>query len=328
MFGVLGGWFDASSPREGEPGEESIGEGPEWPRLIPFIGMHMACAGVIWVGWSWTAVSVAAALYVVRMFAITGFYHRYFSHRTFKTSRPVQFVFALVGNSAAQRGPLWWAGHHREHHRTSDTEDDIHSPHTHGVLWSHMGWFMSRRAFVTNLKAVPDLARYPELRWLDRFDIAAPIGLAILLYLAGKGLEAWAPGLGTSGWQMVVWGFFISTVVLYHATYTINSLSHMWGTRRFATSDDSRNNLWLALVTMGEGWHNNHHFNPGSVRQGFYWWEIDITFYGLWVLSKLGIVWDLRKVPARVYRQAGAGQRGPGGVDPDRLSAREHSSEA
>jgi len=303
MVAVLA-WFDTSVPKDVEQAEPLDEHNPEWQRLIPFILIHAACLGVIWVGWSWIAVSIAIALYFVRMFAITAFYHRYFSHRTFRTSRAAQFVFAVVGNTAAQRGPLWWAAHHREHHRHSDTEADIHSPHTHGVLWSHMGWFMSRRGFATNVKAVPDLAKYPELRFIDRFDILIPVLFAGGLCTLGWALNRWAPSLGTNAWQMLVWAFFISTVAVYHATYTINSLSHLIGTRRFETGDTSRNNFLLALLTLGEGWHNNHHFNPGSVRQGFYWWEIDITYYVLWVMGKLGIVWDLRRVPARVYEQA------------------------
>lgn len=303
--GIVSGlarWFDTSVP---EQAEEINPHKPEWSRLAPFIFMHLACCGVIWVGWSWTAVGVAAGLYVVRMFAVTAFYHRYFSHRTFRASRSVQFLFAVLGNMAVQRGPLWWAAHHRHHHRHSDTEKDVHSPHTHGALWSHMGWFTSRKAFATNAKAVPDLAVFPELRFLDRFDILVPFLLAWALFGLGWLLEVVAPGLGTNAWQLLVWGFFISTIALYHATYTINSLSHMVGSRRFNTSDSSRNNFWLALLTLGEGWHNNHHFNPGSVRQGFFWWEIDLTYYVLWAMGKVGIISDLRPVAARVYEHAG-----------------------
>jgi len=278
----------------------------DWPRVIPFIALHVGCAAVVWVGWSWTAVIVAVAAYLIRMFAITGFYHRYFSHRTFKTHRFTQFAFAVMGNAAAQRGPLWWAAHHREHHRHSDTELDVHSPHHHGVLWSHMGWFTAKGAYMTNLAAVPDLAKYPELRFIDRFDIVVPAAYAILLLAAGALLELYVPSLGVTAGQMFVWGFLISTVVLYHATYTINSLSHMIGSRRFKTTDTSRNNFVLALITLGEGWHNNHHYFPGAVRQGFYWWELDVTYYCLWALSKLGLVWDLNAVPERVYAKAEA----------------------
>jgi stearoyl-CoA desaturase (delta-9 desaturase) len=255
---------------------------------------------VIWVGWSPFALGIAAALYVVRMFAITGIYHRYFSHRTFKTSRTGQFVFALLGASAVQRGPLWWAAHHRHHHRFSDQENDRHSPMRHGFVWSHMGWFLSRSNFPTNLHAVSDLAKFPELRFLDRFDILVAILLAVGIYFVGVAAAAFSPELGTSGPQLLIWGFFISTVMVYHCTYTINSLAHQIGRRRYETGDTSGNSLFLAIITLGEGWHNNHHHYPGSVRQGFYWWEIDISYYILVVLSWMGIVWDLRPVPDHI----------------------------
>jgi len=297
-------WFDTgSSPAPMVPGEAGR---VDWLRAVPFALLHLACLGVIWVGVSWTAVAVAVALYAVRMFAITGFYHRYFSHRTFQTSRPVQFLFAVIGASSVQRGPLWWAAHHRHHHRHADQPQDVHSPVQHGFWRSHMGWFLTREAFATDLERVPDLARYPELRWLDRFDTVVPILLAAALFGLGEALERWAPGLGTNGPQLLVWGFFISTVVLFHATVTINSLSHRFGSRRFETRDDSRNNLWLALLTFGEGWHNNHHFFPGSARQGFRWWEVDLTWYGLRALAALRVVKGLKPVPDWVIAKAGA----------------------
>jgi stearoyl-CoA desaturase (delta-9 desaturase) len=294
-------WFDTSATVEiDESREDRI----DWLRAAPFVAMHLACLGVIWVGVSSTALIVAATLYVVRMFALTGFYHRYFSHRTFQTLRAVQFVFALIGASCVQRGPLWWAAHHRHHHRVTDTPADPHSPGIHGFLWSHVGWFLTPRNFRTDLSRVPDLAKYPELRWLDRFDIAIPVVLAVALYGLGVLLHHVAPQLGTTGGQMLIWGFFVSTIVLFHATVTINSLAHRFGKRRFETKDDSRNNVWLALLTFGEGWHNNHHFFPGSSRQGFYWWEVDLTWYGLRLMSALGLVHGLKPVPAWVLTKA------------------------
>ena len=275
----------------------------DWLRVLPFLLLHAGCLAVLWVGVSPIALLVAALLYAVRMFAITGFYHRYFSHRSFRTSRVLQFVFALVGAASVQRGPLWWAAHHRHHHRHSDSLDDPHSPR-HGFWRSHMGWFLTKRAFATDLSRVPDLARYPELRWLDRYDVAVPAAMAVGLYALGEVLERFAPGLDTSGPQLLVWGFFVSTVVLFHATVTINSLAHRFGSRRFATTDDSRNNLWLALLTFGEGWHNNHHFYSSSARQGFRWWEIDLTWYGLRLMALLGLVRDLKPVPEWVLAKA------------------------
>jgi len=291
-------WFDTADTETAAAGAGQV----DWWRAAPFVAVHLACLGVLWVGVSATALGVAAALYVVRMFAITAFYHRYFAHRTFRTSRALQFTFALIGASSVQRGPLWWAAHHRRHHQHADTALDPHSPRLQGFLWSHVGWFLTAEGFRTDWQRIPDLARYPELRWLDRYDIVVPVALATLLFVAGWLLERYAPGLRTSGAQLLVWGFFVSTVVLFHVTVTINSLAHRFGSRRFATRDDSRNNLLLALLTFGEGWHNNHHFFPGSARQGFRWWELDLTYYGLRAMAALGLVQELRPVPARVRR--------------------------
>lgn len=295
-------WFDtASAPVPDGAAADRI----DWLRTLPFVILHLACLGAIWTGVSTVALLTAIALYAIRMFALTGFYHRYFSHRTFRTSRTVQFVFAVIGAACVQRGPLWWAAHHRNHHRHADTAADPHSPTVYGFLWSHMGWFLTPRAFRTDYERVPDLAGYPELRLLDRYDTLVPVLLALALYGVGALLHHVAPGLHTSGMQMLVWGFFISTVVLFHATVTINSLAHRFGSRRYATGDDSRNNPLLALITFGEGWHNNHHFFPGSARQGFRWWEIDLTWYGLKLMAALGLVRDLKPVPAWVLAKAG-----------------------
>jgi stearoyl-CoA desaturase (delta-9 desaturase) len=214
----------------------------------------------------------------------------------------VQFVFALVGATCVQRGPLWWAAHHRDHHRHADTEQDIHSPLRHGFLWSHMGWFLTPRGFRTRWESIRDLERYRELRWLDRYDIALPALLAVGLFFLGRRVGAAYPASGTSGAQLLIWGFFVSTVVLFHATVTINSLAHRFGTRRFPTRDNSRNNWLLALLTFGEGWHNNHHHFPGSARQGFRWWEIDLTYYLLRLLAACGMIWDLKPIPAGLAR--------------------------
>ena len=287
-------WFDTAAVDTSDLQEI---DRVDWVRVIPFLGLHLACLGAIWVGFSWFALWTALAMYCVRMFAITAFYHRYFSHKAFKTSRPVQFAFALLGAASVQRGPLWWAAHHRNHHRHSDTEHDLHSPVTRSLFWSHMGWFMSPRGFLTEHSSIPDLMKYPELRWLDRYDLLVPVVLAAALFVLGKILAVYAPGLHTNGAQLLVWGFFISTVVLFHCTVTINSLAHRWGTRRFATRDNSRNNWLLAIITFGEGWHNNHHHFPGSARQGFRWWEYDVTYYALRAMAAVGLVWDLKPLP-------------------------------
>lgn len=295
-------WFDS------EHGSERVGNGRElnWVRCMPFILVHLACIAVIWVGWSPVAVAICAALYFIRMFAITAFYHRYFSHKSFKTNRFWQFVFAVLGNSATQRGPLWWAAHHRKHHKHSDEEHDLHSPIKHGFWWSHMGWFTCDAAFKTDYNMVKEWAKFPELKFLNRYDILVPIILGVSLFLTGEMLATFAPALETTGAQLFVWGYCISTVLLAHGTFTINSLCHTWGKRRFNTTDDSRNNFWLALITLGEGWHNNHHRFPVSARQGFYWWELDISYYILKLMSKLGIIWDLNPVPARILEEGKA----------------------
>ena len=272
-------------------------------RTIPFFLMHVAVFAVVWVGWSPVAVATAVLLYGIRMFAITGFYHRYFSHRTFRTSRGMQFVFACIGASAAQRGPLWWAANHRVHHAHSDQPSDVHSPRHHGLWWSHMGWFLAHNQLATKLTRIKDFARYPELHFLNRYDVLVPIILGVSVFFFGEWLGSMYPNLGTNGWQMLVWGFVISTVALWHGTFTINSFSHRFGSRRYATSDDSRNNLLLALLTMGEGWHNNHHQYPSAARQGFRWWEIDLTYYLLQGLQLCGLIWDIRPVPERVLNQ-------------------------
>jgi stearoyl-CoA desaturase (delta-9 desaturase) len=298
-------WFDSYDAEPGNPSADA--RQIDWIRTIPFIAMHLACFGVLWVGWSPVAVMIAIGLYAIRMFAITGFYHRYFSHRAFKTNRLIQFIFAFLGASAVQRGPLWWASHHRHHHACADKGNDPHSPDQHGLFWSHTGWFLSQENFSTRHERIKDFSRFPELRLLDRFDILVPLALAISLYIVGEWLGSIYPELHTNGLQMLVWGV-ISTVVLYHVTFTINSLAHSYGSRRYETKDSSRNNVWLALLTFGEGWHNNHHYYPGSARQGFFWWEIDITYYVLVIMEKLGLIHDLRPVPARILQQKGIGQ--------------------
>jgi stearoyl-CoA desaturase (Delta-9 desaturase) len=297
-------WFDSDYFPEGAEAVRQRPNAFEFRRSLPFVFLHLGCVLVLWVGWSWTAVAFAAALYVIRMFAITGFYHRYFSHRTFRTSRIMQFLFAALGNCAVQRGALWWAAVHRHHHKHSDQEEDIHSPGLRGFWWSHIGWMTSSRNFPTDYNAIRDLAKYPELVFLNRFDLIVPALFGAGLFATGAVLQRFFPALGVSGGQLFVWGFFVSTTVLLHCTLFINSLAHVFGRRRFATTDDSRNSLALALITLGEGWHNNHHRFMAAARQGFYWWEIDFTYYGLKMLSWAGLIWGLRAVPKIVYEEA------------------------
>ncbi|MGB6948082.1 MAG: acyl-CoA desaturase [Methyloceanibacter sp.] len=260
-----------------------------YPSAIPFVLMHVACFAAIWTGVTLEAIVLGVALYWLRIFAIGAGYHRYFSHRAYSTSRVFQFILAFAAQSTSQKSILWWAAKHRHHHLHSDTGQDVHSPRHKGFIYSHMGWIFDRRHDVADLTKVADLARYPELMWLHKYELVPAVLLAALCYLI-------------AGWPGLVVGFVWSTVLVYHATFCINSLAHVSGTKRYVTGDDSRNNWLLAVFTMGEGWHNNHHAYQGSVRQGFKWWEIDPTYYILWGLSWLGLVWDLKTPPEQVLR--------------------------
>jgi stearoyl-CoA desaturase (delta-9 desaturase) len=270
---------------------------------LPFLGVHAGCLLAAWSGVSVAAVAVCFILYGIRMFGITGGYHRYFSHRSYKTSRAFQFVLGWIGAMAAQKGPLWWAAHHRGHHAYSDTGRDLHSAVIRGFWWSHVGWFLCRKNNKTDIRLIRDLVRYPELRLLNKFYALPPAAVAISLVALGRLLQVVAPGMNTSPVQMLVWGFFISTVLSYHGTFVVNSLAHLFGSRRFPTGDQSRNNLLIALIAFGEGWHNNHHYAPSSERQGFYWWEIDLSHCILKALSWCGLVWDLKTPPNSAYER-------------------------
>lgn len=304
LAGSLLQWIDSDYTAESPEAIRAQPDGVNLVRCIPFVILHLGCLGVFWVGWSWFSVWAAVGLYFLRMFAVTGIFHRYFSHKTYSISRFGQFLLALWTGTTVQRGPLWWAYHHRHHHRHSDGPEDAHSPHVHGFLWSHIGWITSKRNFPTDYTKVGDLAKYPELVWLNRFDLLVPVIFALSLFGLGRHLETGAPGLGTNGTQLLIWGFFISTTALFHGTASINSFTHLWGRRRFDTADDSRNSFLLALITLGEGWHNNHHRYQSATRNGFYWWEIDPTYYALRLLSWTGFIWGLKPVPASVYTEA------------------------
>ena len=260
-----------------------------YPAAIPFVLVHLACFGAIWTGVTVKALWVAFALYWIRMWAITGGYHRYFSHRSYKTSRVFQFLLAFLGQTSAQRGVIWWAAVHRHHHLYSDTPQDVHSPRHQGFLYAHLGWIFNPSSWRPDYESVRDLTAYPELRFLDRLTYIPAFLVAFALWLWG-------------GWVMLVVGFFWSTVLLYHCTFFINSLAHASGHQRYLTGDDSRNSFLLALITMGEGWHNNHHHYQSSTRQGFRWYEIDMSYYVIKALSWTRLVWDLRAPPAAIVR--------------------------
>ncbi len=271
---------------------------------MPFVALHLSCLLVLWVGWSPVAVATAIVLYAVRAFGITAFYHRGFAHRAFAMPRAVQLGGAILGAAAAQRGPLWWVAHHRRHHRATDRPGDPHSPVRDGFTYSHLGWMFAPANQATDTTLVEDLAAFPELRLLDRFCHVVPVALLAALFAAGWALAAVDPGLGTSGPQLAVWGFAISTALLFEATFAINSVAHLWGTRRFDTSDRSRNVWWLALPTLGEAWHNNHHRFPSGARQGFAPGELDLTWIGLRAMARVGLVRSLRPVPGHVLAVA------------------------
>ena len=266
----------------GRPADERIA----WAKNAPYLAIHLVPLAAFWTGVTLGDVVLCAALYAARIFFITGSYHRYFSHRSYKMGRVMQFLMAAGGTLAVQKGPLWWAGHHRHHHKFSDEPTDVHSPRK-GMFWSHMGWIMCTKFDATPFELIKDFAKFPELRWLDKYHWVPPTVLAVLVY-AGF------------GWSGLVIGFFLSTVLCWHGTYLINSLAHVIGRRRYVTTDTSRNSLVLALLTFGEGWHNNHHYYQSSANQGFFWWEIDISYYVLKALSLVGLVHDLRKPPAHV----------------------------
>ena len=283
---------------------------PNWVLSAPFIGLHVACLAALLTGVDAVALILLAVTYLIKMFGVTAGYHRYFAHRAFKTSRVGQFILAWLGCSTMQRGPLWWAAHHREHHRHSDTPLDPHSPHETSFWWAHLGWVLSEDVAGAPYEKIRDYSSYWELRFLDKFHWIPGIVLATACYVIGAVCGGWDGSWQTffvqlPGWTSLVWGFLVSTVLTYHVTFSINSLSHLWGKRRYATDDDSRNNWLLAVLTLGEGWHNNHHHFQSSANQGFFWWEIDVSYYLLCLFSLVGLVWDVRRPGAKALRHRG-----------------------
>jgi stearoyl-CoA desaturase (delta-9 desaturase) len=258
-----------------------------YPGAAGFVLVHLACLGILWSGVTAGSVLLAVGLYFGRMFAVTAGYHRFFAHRSYDTSRWFRFVLAFLSETSLHKGVLWWSAKHRHHHKHSDTPEDVHSPGIHGFLFAHLGWIFSRQRGEADYELVKDLAQYPELVWLDRFEKVPGILLAVVCFLV-------------AGWPGLFVGFFLSTTVLFHGVFAINSLAHTFGRQRYLTGDDSRNSMILALITMGEGWHNNHHYYQASTRQGWRWWEIDPTYYLLKLLSWTGIVWDLKGPPEDV----------------------------
>lgn len=262
-------------------------EALNWVGSIPFALMHGAAFAAFFFEFNMTMFWLVLGSYYLRMFAVTAGFHRYFSHRSFKTSRVFQFFLAFLAQTSAQKGALWWASHHRHHHKHSDQEEDIHSPIRKGFWWSQVGWVLCDKYHATNWKYIGDFARFPELRWLNRYFLIPPTIYAVAIWFI------W-------GWSGLFWGFFFSTMLLYHGTFSINTLTHMFGRVRYHSGDGSRNSMLLALITCGEGWHNNHHYYQSTAKQGWFWWEIDLSYYVLKVLSWFGIVWDLRVPPKHI----------------------------
>ena len=270
-------------------------EAPRRGLVLRLLVLHATLVPALLTGVSTTALVVASFTFFARIFGVTAGYHRLFSHHAYATSRPFAFVLAFLGAASGQRGPLWWAAVHRRHHRTTDTVDDVHSPRHKGLLFAHVGWILEKENLATRTEEVKDWARFAELRFLDRFHLLAPASLVVALAIFGAVLERTHPELGTNAAQLVAWGFVVSTIASIHFTSFVNSLAHKLGTRPFDTGDDSGNIWWLAIPTMGESWHNNHHHSPGVARQGLHWWQLDLTYLLLRGLAVVGVVWDLRE---------------------------------
>lgn len=277
--------------------------------VIEFVVIHSLPLLAFWTGATTFDWIMCGFLYFSRMFWITGGYHRYFSHKSYQTSRWFQFVIAFMAQTSMQKGALWWAAHHRVHHRTSDTPQDPHSMKLYGFIYSHFGWIVGPEYKETHFHLIQDYAKYPELRWLNKNHMVPPMALLFGLFVMGgfvNDAPAVLQGVQFGGWHLggalscILIAFALSTALLYNGTFSINSIMHKFGKARYKTGDESKNNLILALLTNGEGWHNNHHYYQVSARNGFYWWEIDVTFYVLTVFKWLGLVWDLKGVPVHV----------------------------
>ncbi len=259
--------------------------------LAPLISVHLALFAIPFV--SVTIVSMIILFVMTRIsgLGITVGFHRYLSHHAFKTSRVFQFLMAVAGCTALQKGPLWWVIHHREHHKHSDTEQDVHSPVVDGFWYGHCGWLFARDLMKPDHASVKDLMKYPELYWLDRFWMIPGLLAAIACYLID----------GTSG---LIYGYCLSTVLIFQVTFAVNSVGHRWGPQRYATGEGSRNNWLLGYLAMGDGWHNNHHRAPTSARHGFAWYELDLSYAMIRLLRRCRIVWDVRQPPANVNAAA------------------------
>jgi stearoyl-CoA desaturase (delta-9 desaturase) len=267
---------------------------PNFVQIGIFWTVQASALLVFFVPFSWGFVALWAASHFLRAIGLTLSFHRYFAHRAFKMNRVARFAWAWIGTAAMQKGPLWWASHHVNHHKFADRDGDPHSPMVSGVFYAHIGWFLHDtkydRVEATN-PVIRDFSRVPEIAWLERFFFVPPALLAGAMFLVG-------------GFPWLVWGFCLPTMTLAHATFAINTVNHMFGSRRFETVDESRNNAITALFAAGEGWHNNHHRYQRAARNGFYWWEFDMTWYVIRAMAAVGLVWDIQSVPKRIYDEA------------------------
>ena len=261
-------------------------------RIILF---HLSVVLVFISGYSFTALITFLVLFLVRLFVITGFFHRYYSHRSYQTSRWFQFLLTFIGTSAGQQGPLSWATSHITHHQHADAEDDPHSPVLNSGFYAHIGWLLQKDALSTNDKIVKPFTKYPEIVFLDRYHYIGTTSLIISLALLGMLLSEHYPELGTSALQLVSWGFILSTLLILHGACLVNSVGHLYGYRRFKTKDNSHNVWWLFPLTLGDNWHNNHHHAPKSASFSYAWWEVDIIYLCILILEKLGLVWNVKK---------------------------------
>jgi stearoyl-CoA desaturase (delta-9 desaturase) len=264
--------------------------------MVVFWVVQVSALLVFVVPFSAGYIGLWAVSHFLRAVGLTLTFHRYFAHRAFQMNRVARFVWAFIGTAAMQKGPLWWAGHHVNHHRFADREGDPHSPMISGVYYAHVGWFLNdarHDVIEASNPVIRDFSKAPEILWLDRLFFVPPILLALVMYLAG-------------GMPWLVWGFCLPTVTLAHATFAINTVNHLFGSRRFDTIDESRNNVVTALFAVGEGWHNNHHRYQRAARNGFYWWEFDPTWYVIRLMEMVGLAWDVQPVPARIYVEARA----------------------
>ena len=257
----------------------------KWDSVIVFALMHLLALGIFFVPFSWKAFWVFFALqWITGGLGICLCYHRLLTHRSFKLWKPLEYALAVCACLAFQNGPIKWVATHRVHHANSDREGDPHSP-TKGFWWAHMGWLFSfDETFDTYEKYrtyAPDLANDPVYRFLNSTFVIYQVILGIVLY-------AWG------GLPFVIWGIFFRTVFMWHCTWLVNSAAHTWGYRTWAVEDKSTNNWWVALLTYGEGWHNNHHAFPRSAAHGLKWWELDLTYFTVRALTAVGLASDIQ----------------------------------